>query len=77
MGTLKTESCPNCGKGEFIRYSTELDYHETCPVCGERITLPGNLKKPLRVDKILDATMVSAEDSWEKICADFRNLATS
>ena len=73
MARIKTEFCPNCGKGEIIRYpEIALDYHEICPVCGEDLVIPNDTAKPMRVRKI---TTTIGGDPRERFFGNIKDLA--
>lgn len=75
MARIKTEFCPNCGKGEILRYpEMALDYHETCPVCGEALVVPSDVAKPMRVRKIT-TTIGGGDDLWGAIFDGIKRLA--
>ena len=74
MIRIKTEFCPNCGKGEILRYpETELDHHETCPICEEDLVVPHDVAKPMRARKI--TTTIGGDDSWGKIFGGIKSLS--
>lgn len=81
MARIKTEFCPNCGKGEIIRFpDTELDYSENCPVCGKDLTVPSDPKKPIVVRIYTVRTgeaSLDAIDPWGAIFEGIKELVKS
>lgn len=74
MARLKIELCPNCGKGEIIRYpDTALDHHEKCPICNEDLVIPSNALTPVRVYRMI--ATVGSGDPWTRAFDGIKSLS--